>query len=40
MLPNFVANVESEFDYFSRRLKGDGIDFRILQGTKSIILFE
>jgi L-ascorbate metabolism protein UlaG (beta-lactamase superfamily) len=39
MLPRFTANVEDDFDYFIRRTGEDGIDFKILQGTRSIVVF-
>lgn len=40
MLPRFANDGARDFDYFIQRTKTDGIDFRILQGRKSIILFK
>lgn len=39
MLPKFTCDTEKDFDYFIDRTKSDGIDFKILQGTKGIMLF-
>jgi len=39
MLPKAMATVEDDFDYMINRTKADGIGFKILQGTKSIVLF-
>ncbi|MEJ0034139.1 MAG: MBL fold metallo-hydrolase [Bacteroidota bacterium] len=39
MLPKLTGNVEKDFDYVIERTKADGSEFKILQGTKSIILF-
>lgn len=38
MLPRFVANVDKDFDFFIKKTTKDGIDFKILQGTKSYTL--
>ena len=40
MLPRFVADTPKDFDLFIQRTKADNIDFKILQGTKSILLFK
>lgn len=40
MLPKFTCDAEDDFDYFIRRTKADGIEFKILQGTKSMIVFK
>lgn len=39
MLPKFTGKVEDDFDYVIERTRTDGIDLKILQGTKSIVLF-
>jgi hypothetical protein len=39
MLPNVMTKVEHHFDYIIERTKADGIKFKVLQGTKSIVLF-
>jgi hypothetical protein len=38
-LPKAMADVGHDFDFVSERAKRDGIGFKILQGTKSIVLF-
>jgi len=38
MLPKFVCNAEEDFDFFLERTNSDGIEFIILQGTKSYIV--
>lgn len=40
MLPKFASDNEKDFDFFISRTKADRIDFKILQGTKSILLFK
>jgi L-ascorbate metabolism protein UlaG (beta-lactamase superfamily) len=40
MLPRMVKASEKDFDIFINRTNADKIDFRILQGTKSILLFK
>jgi hypothetical protein len=40
MLPKFVNDGETDFDYFMKKTKADKIEFKILQGTKSIVLFK
>lgn len=40
MLPKFASDNEKDFDFFISRTKADRIDFKILQGTKSIVLFK
>lgn len=39
-LPRFVSDTPKDFDYFIKKTKTDTIDFKILQGTKSIMLFK
>lgn len=39
MLPRILNNTEKDFDFFRAKTKAEGIDFKILQGTKSIVLF-
>lgn len=39
MLPRFANTGEKDFDYFIKKLDADHIDFKVLQGSKSIILF-
>ncbi|MES2893796.1 MAG: MBL fold metallo-hydrolase [Bacteroidota bacterium] len=38
MLPKFTCNAEKDFDFFIGKATQDHIDFKILQGTHSIIL--
>lgn len=40
MLPKFACEAEKDFDYFIERTRADNIDFKILQGTKSITVFK
>lgn len=40
MLPRIVKASEKDFDLFINKTKADKIDFKILQGTKSILLFK
>ena len=40
MLPRFANDTPKDFDLFIKRTKSDNIDFKILQGTKSILLFK
>jgi L-ascorbate metabolism protein UlaG (beta-lactamase superfamily) len=40
MLPRLAGSSEKDFDFFINKTKADKIDFRILQGTRSIILFK
>jgi len=40
MLPRFVNKGQKDFDFFIEKTKGDNIEFKILQGTKSIVLFK
>jgi len=39
MLPKFTASVEKDFDYFIEKTRKDKIDFKVLQGTRTIVLF-
>jgi L-ascorbate metabolism protein UlaG (beta-lactamase superfamily) len=39
MMPKFTCNAEKDFDYFVERTKADSIQFSILQGTKSVVVF-
>jgi len=39
MLPRFVKSSPADFDFMIRKAKADKIDFKILQGGKSILLF-
>ncbi|MBS1613052.1 MAG: MBL fold metallo-hydrolase, partial [Bacteroidetes bacterium] len=38
-LPTVVDNVKLGFDYIIERTKQDGIQFRIMQGGDSVLLF-
>jgi L-ascorbate metabolism protein UlaG (beta-lactamase superfamily) len=38
MLPGFVSKGSEEFDFFINKTKADKIDFKILQGKKSILI--
>jgi L-ascorbate metabolism protein UlaG (beta-lactamase superfamily) len=40
MLPSMVGEPDKDFDFFIEKTKADNIDFKILQGTKSIVLFK
>ena len=40
MLPRFANDTPKDFDLFIKKTKADNIDFKILQGTKSIMLFK
>jgi L-ascorbate metabolism protein UlaG (beta-lactamase superfamily) len=40
MLPRLAGSSEKDFDIFINKTKADKIDFKILQGTKSILLFK
>ena len=40
MLPRFANDGPKDFDLFIKKTKTDKIDFKILQGTKSIVLFK
>jgi L-ascorbate metabolism protein UlaG (beta-lactamase superfamily) len=40
MLPRFVNDSPKDFNSFIEKTKADTIDFKILQGTKSIVLFQ
>ena len=40
MLPRFAGKIPKDFDLFIEKTKADYIDFKILQGTKSIVLFK
>lgn len=40
MLPRFANYTPRDFDFMIEKTKADKIDFKILQGTKSIILFK
>lgn len=40
MLPRFADKTPDGFDFMITRSKADNIDFKILQGTKSILLFD
>ena len=40
MLPRLVDASEKDFDFFINKTRADKIDFKILQGTKSILLFK
>jgi len=40
MLPRFVNKGQEDFDFFINKIKDDSIEFKILQGTKSIVLFK
>ena len=40
MLPRLVNASEKDFDFFINKTRTDRIDFKILQGTKSIVLFK
>ena len=40
MLPRFANDTPKDFDLFIKKTKADQIDFKILQGTKSIVLFK
>jgi len=40
MFPRFASDTPKDFDLFIGKTKADGIDFKILQGTKSIVLFK
>jgi L-ascorbate metabolism protein UlaG (beta-lactamase superfamily) len=40
MLPRFVNKGQEDFDFFIEKTKSDNIEFKILQGTKSIVLFK
>ena len=37
--PKYMNNVEGAFNYLIKRTKADGIDFRLLQGNKHVLLF-
>ena len=39
MLPRFADKTYEDFDFMIEKTKADKIDFKILQGTKSVILF-
>ena len=39
MLPNFADDTSAGFQYIIQKTKADNIEFKILQGGKSIILF-
>ena len=39
MLPRFANGKGNDFDVFIKKTKADKVDFKILQGTKSIVLF-
>jgi L-ascorbate metabolism protein UlaG (beta-lactamase superfamily) len=39
MLPQFVKSSPADFDFMIRKTRADKIDFKILQGGKSILLF-
>jgi len=40
LLPKMTCEADKDFEYFIQRTKADNIDFRILQGTKSIQPFK
>lgn len=40
MLPRFTSDTRQDFDFMIQKTKADGIDFRVLQGTKSVVLFQ
>jgi L-ascorbate metabolism protein UlaG (beta-lactamase superfamily) len=40
MLPRFANDSPKDFDFMINKTKADNIDFKILQGTKSIVLFK
>lgn len=40
MLPKFANTSAKDFDFMIAKTKADNIDFKILQGTKSIVLFK
>lgn len=40
MLPRFVNKGQRDFDFFIQKTKVDNIEFKVLQGTKSIVLFK
>ena len=40
MLPRFANDTPKDFDLFIKKTKADHIDFKILQGSGSIVLFK
>lgn len=40
MLPRFATRGEDDFNFFISKLTADSIDFKVLQGQKSILLFQ